>query len=217
MTDDALVAAVASQLLSKRTDIQIYDPSHLPLYLGNTSFDSAVVKQATQKVTLCDFTLNTDDTPTYAILMGLQYLRSLATSEVSKINSMTAKEKATWTNRLGALNAAIQQVDTLSSGLSANNSSTNQTAWTNIVRGEQVARLLAKNDTYIIELKVQSAGGETVVLDGAFFLAGASYRYSGGAIFTATLYKNSGQVLATKNFWGMTGDKKRKAFANMSH
>jgi hypothetical protein len=213
MPDEALVAAVAQVLRSQRSTLSIYYPSEFPIGLGDLQFDPAVLRDAVDPIKTCDFAADDSKIPAYGLLITLQFLRSTAATEAAALNAKSDKDKASWSNKLAALTAAIQQFGTLATALTSTNSSTNLSPWDAIVRGEQIARVLTDH-SYVVQLKVQSAGGETVTLDGAFFLTGASYFYSGGAIFTAIVYDNKGSLKAAKNFWMMTGDQKRKNFTN---
>jgi hypothetical protein len=216
MPDEALVAAVASALRVQRPALSIYYPAEYPIGVGAVNFDPAVVSDGTDRVKVCNIAASDSAIPSYGLLIGLQFLRSTAASEAAELNAKSAKEKATWSSKLAALNAAIQQFDAIAANLASSASSTAVSPWDAIVRGEQMARLLTEH-SYVVQLKVQSAGGAAVTLDGAFFLTGASYYYSGGAIFTAIVYDNAGSLKAAKNFWMMSGDQKRKTFSNRTN
>jgi len=84
-----------------------------------------------------------------------------------------------------------------------------------VISGERLAAKLQEPNTYLLLLKVQSAGGETVKYDGLFFLAGPSYHYSGGAIVSVTAFAPDGRMVAARTFWGIQGDIKAQRFTKV--
>jgi hypothetical protein len=199
--DEALVAAVVDKLLTK--SVQVFYPAELPLPYLVTDSDQL----PSDVDTVCS---DDHDATVYKQLASLQYLRAQSEVRLALINGEKAPDRVQET--IDVLTAINKIYDSTAASWSTVNPSTSNTGWAAILRGAAINRLTT-GKAYILELKVQSSGGEVVSLDGLLFLTGASYFYSGGTIVTAILYDaKTSQIVAARNFWQMKGDQKRQSF-----
>lgn len=209
LPDEAFVAAVRGAL---PTGMSLYYPTLFPVGLGEAP-SQVIVPDTTSDA--CDSDPSQDTV--LARATTLQYLRGLSGLTVSKLDSEPdAKKKASQQSLHDVLALANTAFDSMMTSLSASDPTTGRSAWDGLLRGEKLAGALAgsaSSSTFVVELKVQSAGGETITRDSLFFLSGTKYAYSGGVILTAMVFNaSSGELVGAKNFWKMSDDRDRKSF-----
>jgi hypothetical protein len=206
LPDEALVAAVGEQFANDE-GVRFFYPSEVPLGLS-------AVPAPFAPPTSFEAECHRDDKAdsVYQRLTILQFLRLVSEDRATSLKTRKANELAPVQSALDALVAVNKSEDAILASWSAPDATTGKTIWDAVLRGEQLS-LKLKDNAYLVELKVQSSGGEVVSLDGLFFLTGASYHYSGGAIITVILFDpDTGFVKASRNFWEMSGDVNRKSF-----
>lgn len=202
LPDEALVAAVGQSLAGKR---HVFYPTDYAIGLGEPA---ATPRALTTWDDAC-----ANDASLPERMAALQFLGGMSAMRVAAINAMNAAQKTAAQNELDGLTALNTALTTVLTGLATVDPSSSRTGWDNLMRGEKTAAKLAAG-SFVAQLKVQSVGGESVTLDGFFFLAGASYRYSGGIVASALVFEAvGGELVASRNFWEMSGDRNRKSFA----
>jgi hypothetical protein len=210
LPDEALVAAVGSKLAS-RPGVEYFYPTEYPIGLGEA------LSSVNVPITVADACRPFDSAASaYQRLAILQFVRVATGANAATINAQDQSKIAPIVkSSLAALTAANANFDASLNSWSATDPATNTSGWIAILRGEKLSQKLA-NHASVVELKIQSAGGEQVSLDGLFFITGASYYYSGGVIVTAIVFDaTSGAVKASKNFWEVIGDRKRQTFTSV--
>jgi hypothetical protein len=214
LPDEAFVAAVRDTL---PVSVSLYYPTLFPVGLGETP---SQVKVPDTVSDACDSDASQDTL--LARATTLQYLRGLSGLTVSKLDSESdVKKKASQQSLHDVLTLTNTAFDSMMTSLSASDPTTGRSAWDGLLRGEKLAGTLAgtaSSSTFVVELKVQSAGGETITRDSLFFIGGTKYSYSGGVILTAMVFNaSSGALVGAKNFWKMSGDRDRKSFNSVAN